>query len=122
MCLLTMRLVDIRLLRSFLILGHLTSTLIQRTLVHTTTMTMTGSPKDEHDSSHHQADTHSHFAWYTHANGKIVLHVASSALAFDMMVVCPSVAVTSALSRYSYAHAPPARGLPLSLQWSVLRI
>jgi len=80
-----------------------------------------GEPQDEHDPSHHQADTHSHFAWYTHAHGKIVPHVASSAPAFDM-VVCPSVAVISALSRYSHAHAPPARGLPLSLRWNVLRI
>jgi hypothetical protein len=81
-----------------------------------------GEPQDEHDPSHHQADTHRHFTWYTQAHGKIVQQGAPSDLTFDMVVVCPSVAVISALSRYRHAHAPLARGLPLSLRWSVLRI
>ena len=71
---------------------------------------------------HHQADTHSHFVWYTHAGGNMVPHVAPRVCAFTVVVVCPSVAVLSTLSPYRFAHAPPIRGLPLTLQGSILRI
>lgn len=81
-----------------------------------------GEPAAEHDPFHHQADTHSHFVWYTHAGGKIGHHLTPSVLAFTMVAICPSVAALSTLSRYSYAHALPTRGLSLSLRWSILRI
>jgi hypothetical protein len=106
--------------QSFVLLPHLGPTHIPHEKEHpSTSHDHEEEPYSTQDTSHHQADTHSHFAWYAPTDAKITRYCAPGTLD-ACMGLSPAVAGASALRGPTVP--PPPRGHPVYLRCSVLRI
>ncbi|HEY5870775.1 MAG TPA: hypothetical protein VI542_35280 [Candidatus Tectomicrobia bacterium] len=78
------------------------------------------TPWPGHYPTDHQAETHSHFTWYTSAPVKLALHVLPSVLAADVWGLFPPMMGAATLC--GTTSTSPPRGSPLYLLCSVLLI